>query len=139
MLLLGIVLTIARSAILIENSSTALKILRDIRAKNVQLSLDDFGTGYSSLSYLHRFPINYLKIDRSFVSRIKPSQENTAIVKGIIRLSQALELKAIAEGIETVFQLEKLKALGCEYGQGNLFYKAVDAQKIETFLRVIQG
>jgi len=126
-------------SLLIENSETALKIIRDIRARNIQLSLDDFGTGYSSLSYLHRFPINYLKIDRSFVSRIKPSQENTAIVKGILRLSQALELKAIAEGIETVFQLEKLKALGCEYGQGNLFYKAVDAQKIETFLRVIQG
>ncbi|KKD39399.1 MAG: EAL domain-containing protein [Limnoraphis robusta] len=67
------------------------------------------------------------------------AQENTAIVKGILRLSQALELKAIAEGIETVFQLDKLKALGCEYGQGNLFSKAVDAQKIETFLRVIQG
>ncbi len=125
-------------SLLIENSETALKVLREIRAKNVQLSLDDFGTGYSSLSYLHRFPIDYLKIDRSFVHRLQKNHGNTAIIKAILRLSQALELKAIAEGIETVFQLEAMKALGCDYGQGYLFSKPLNAQRVEEFLNMIQ-
>ncbi|MEB3281840.1 MAG: EAL domain-containing protein [Lyngbya sp.] len=121
-------------SLLIENSETALKILRQIRSRNIQLSLDDFGTGYSSLSYLHRFPIDLLKIDRSFVKRIREHQENTAIIKAILRLAHALEMNAIAEGIETVFQLEKLKSLGCEYGQGNWFSHALEAKDVPAFL-----
>ncbi len=125
-------------SLLIDNYDQALKILRQIKARNIQLSLDDFGTGYSSLSYLHRFPINTLKIDRSFVKRLKPNSENTAIIKAILRLANALEMNTIAEGIETVFQLEKLKGLGCEYGQGHLFSKALDAQNITHLLSIIQ-
>lgn len=125
-------------SLLIENSDTALKILRQIQARKIRLSLDDFGTGYSSLSYLHRFPINTLKIDRSFVKRVKPSRENTAIIKAILRLAHALEMDTIAEGIETIFQLEKLKVLGCEYGQGYLFSQPLDAQSATDLLRIMR-
>ncbi|WP_413166764.1 EAL domain-containing protein [Capilliphycus salinus ALCB114379] len=124
-------------SLLIENSETALKILRQIRERNICLSLDDFGTGYSSLSYLHRFPIDTLKIDRSFVRRLRENHDNTAIVKAILRLAHALEMNAIAEGIETVFQLEKLKSLGCECGQGNLFSEALEARNVPHFLGAI--
>lgn len=103
---------------LMENSVLSVKMMDRLRELGVELSLDDFGTGYSSLSYLHRLPVNYLKIDRSFVSRMTESTENGEIVNTIIRLAQSLKMKVIAEGIETSEQIEQLKQLNCEYGQG---------------------
>lgn len=117
-----------------ENSEAAIKMLNNLRELGVELSLDDFGTGYSSLSYLHRLPVDYLKIDRSFVSRMIESKENGEIIQTIIKLAQNLKMKVIAEGIETADQLEYLKNLNCEFGQGYFFSKPVDAETAEEFI-----
>lgn len=110
-----------------ENSEAAEAMMRRLRALGIELSLDDFGTGYSSLSYLHRLPANYLKVDRSFVSRMTESDENYEIVRTIINLAQNLKMRVVAEGIETEEQMKQLKRLGCDYGQGYLFSKPLAA------------
>lgn len=114
-------------SVVMENAEAAALMFKQLRALGVQLSIDDFGTGYSSLSYLHRFPLNYLKIDRSFVMRLITDNDN-AIVKTISTLAQNLGMEVIAEGIETEEQYKQLKELGCEYGQGFLFSRPVDAE-----------
>jgi diguanylate cyclase (GGDEF)-like protein len=121
-------------SVVMENADAANTMLRQLRALGVQLSIDDFGTGYSSLSYLHRFPVNYLKVDRSFVSRMGGGDDNTEIVRTICTLAHNLGLEVIAEGIETEGQNEQLKALGCEYGQGYLFSRPVAAAAAEALL-----
>jgi diguanylate cyclase (GGDEF)-like protein len=113
-------------SVVMENAESAAQMLKRLRALGVQLSIDDFGTGYSSLSYLHRFPVNYLKIDRSFVMRMTTDNDN-AIVKTISTLAHNLGMEVIAEGVETEEQCRQLKALGCEYGQGYLFSRPVNA------------
>jgi diguanylate cyclase (GGDEF)-like protein/PAS domain S-box-containing protein len=117
-----------------ENSDKAVTMMNTLREFGIEMSLDDFGTGYSSLSYLHRLPVNYLKIDRSFVSRMVESAENGEIVHTIIKLAQNLKMKVIAEGIETGEQLVQLKMLNCEYGQGYLFSKPLDADSASKFI-----
>ena len=105
---------------LMENTSAVTKVLEQLKERDIKLCLDDFGTGYSSLSYLRYLPVDTVKIDRSFIG---PEINNTNydIVKAIINLAHSLDLDVIAEGIETEDQLQKLKDLGCEYGQGYLF------------------
>ncbi|MFB2895323.1 EAL domain-containing protein [Aerosakkonemataceae cyanobacterium BLCC-F50] len=115
-------------SVLMENAEVANSILLQLRNRDIQLSIDDFGTGYSSLSYLHRFPVNTLKIDRSFVNLINPNDENLEIVRAIVTLAHILGMDVVAEGIETSFQLAQLKELGCEQGQGFYFSKALDYQ-----------
>jgi diguanylate cyclase (GGDEF)-like protein len=107
-------------SVVMENAEAATLMFKQLRAIGVQLSIDDFGTGYSSLSYLHRFPLNYLKIDRSFVMRLTTDNDN-AIVRTILTLARNLGMEVIAEGIETEEQYQQLRMLGCEYGQGYLF------------------
>ena len=97
--------------------------LHDLKALGVQLALDDFGTGYSPLSYLRRFPVDSLKIDRSFVGEIDRSNADRAIVKGVIDMAHALGLRAVAEGVETAEQYEVLAMLGCDLGQGYLWMR----------------
>jgi EAL domain-containing protein (putative c-di-GMP-specific phosphodiesterase class I) len=109
-------------------------MFKQLRALGVQLSIDDFGTGYSSLSYLHRFPLNYLKIDRSFVNRITAADDNSEIVGTITTLARNLGMEVIAEGIETEEQHQRLKTLGCEYGQGFLFSPPVDSEGVTHLL-----
>lgn len=121
-------------SVVMENAELAARMLAQLRALGLQLSIDDFGTGYSSLSYLHRFPVNILKVDRSFVSRINSGDENLEIVRTIVSLAHNLDMEVVAEGIETSAQLEQLKMLGCEYGQGYLFSKPLAAAATETML-----
>ncbi len=117
-------LELTESAVM-DNAEAAISILQQLKRVGVQLSIDDFGTGYSSLSYLHRFPIDTLKIDRSFVSRMENGTENGEIVRTVVALAKALGLTVIAEGIETIHQLHQLRILGSEYGQGYLFSRPV--------------
>lgn len=117
-----------------ENSDKAVTVMHQLREMGVEISLDDFGTGYSSLSYLHRLPVNYLKIDRSFVSRMVESKENGEIVHTIVKLAQNLKMKVIAEGIENFEQISTLKQLGCEYGQGYLISAPLTGDAAAAFI-----
>jgi diguanylate cyclase (GGDEF)-like protein/PAS domain S-box-containing protein len=110
---------------------SAIDLMGQLKSLGIKLALDDFGTGYSSLSYLHRFPLDSLKIDRSFVSHM---MEDDEIVRAIITLGRNLGLKVIAEGVETIEQLNKLKYLGCEYAQGYYFSVPVNAQEATDLL-----
>jgi diguanylate cyclase (GGDEF)-like protein len=115
-------------SVVMENAEAAIAMLRELKGLGVMLSIDDFGTGYSSLSYLHRFPIDTLKIDRSFVSQMSMSAENAEIVRTIKTLAANMGMDVVAEGVETLDQLKQLSALQCEHGQGYLFSKPVDAE-----------
>ena len=126
-------LEITESAVM-ENAESAIRMLKQLREIGIQISIDDFGTGYSSLSYLHRFPINTLKVDRSFVSTMEEGSENGEIVRTIIALAKALKLSVIAEGIESIHQLHQLRVLGCEYGQGFLFSRPVPAAEADKIV-----
>lgn len=112
---------------LIPDMRTALEVLGSLRRLGVSLLMDDFGTGYSSLSYLHSFPIDVLKIDRSFVSRMTEGEQPLQIVRTIVELARVLGMDVVAEGIETPEQYRLLKDLGCRFGQGYLFSRPVPA------------
>lgn len=126
-------LELTESAVM-DNAETAILMLKQIKETGVRVSIDDFGTGYSSLSYLHRFPIDLLKVDRSFVSAMEENTENGEIVRTVIALAKALNLKVVAEGIESIHQFHQLRILGCEYGQGYLFSKPLPVADIERLL-----
>lgn len=121
-------------SMLMDNAEAVTDLLSKIRARKIRLSVDDFGTGYSSLSYLHRFPVDTLKIDRSFVSRIGIQGENLEIVRAIVSLARNLNMSAIAEGVETAEQLDQLRTLGCEFGQGYFFARPLDCHAATTML-----
>jgi diguanylate cyclase (GGDEF)-like protein len=122
-------------SVVMDNAEIASSMLLQLRALGVQLSIDDFGTGYSSLSYLHRFPVNTLKIDRSFISRLGAGDENTEIVRTIMTLANNLGMDVVAEGVETENHLFHLKKMRCQYAQGYLFSKAVDAESASALLQ----
>ncbi len=103
---------------LMQNPDEVAAILRELKALGVLISVDDFGTGYSSLSYLKRFPIDTLKIDRSFVRDIATDPDDAAIVSAIITMAHALDIRTVAEGVETAAQLDFLRARGCDAIQG---------------------
>lgn len=121
-------------SILIDNPDSAAEMIAQLQKRNIQISLDDFGTGYSSLSYLHRFPLNALKIDRSFVSNLEASRSNLTIVRTIITMAFELGIGIIAEGIETQTQAEFLQSLGCHYGQGYYFFPPLNAEALTSLL-----
>ncbi|SCN46462.1 diguanylate cyclase/phosphodiesterase (GGDEF & EAL domains) with PAS/PAC sensor(s) [methanotrophic endosymbiont of Bathymodiolus azoricus (Menez Gwen)] len=120
--------------LMLEDSSVVMEMLSELRAIGVQLSVDDFGTGYSSLSYLRRFPVDILKIDRSFIQDLNLDSGDDALVKAIIAMGQSLGLKVIAEGVETKEQLQFLQAHECDMIQGYYFSKPVNAEEIERLL-----
>ncbi|MGL5080973.1 MAG: putative bifunctional diguanylate cyclase/phosphodiesterase [Microcoleaceae cyanobacterium] len=127
-------LEITESAIMTDVEE-AIAILNRLKSLGVQLSLDDFGIGYSSLSYLYCFPIDTLKIDRSFVNRMEEVQVSKEIVKAIVILAHNLGISVVAEGIETAAQKQTLKALSCEYGQGYFFSKPLPQDAATRFLQ----
>lgn len=116
------------------NVDEAIDMMLQLKQLKFKLSIDDFGTGYSSLSYLHRFPIDTLKVDQSFVRRMEISSEDCAIVDTIITLGHKLKMDVIAEGIETEDQMHQLHALGCEYGQGYFFSRPLPAAQATELL-----
>jgi diguanylate cyclase (GGDEF)-like protein len=122
-------------SVLMDNTSNSLDTLEQLSQNNISISIDDFGTGYSSLSYLTSFPVKKLKIDRSFVSKLPDDKNALAVVTAIIGIAHSLNLKVVAEGIETEEQLECLIALGCHYGQGYLFSRPVPAVKAGELLQ----
>jgi diguanylate cyclase (GGDEF)-like protein len=121
-------------SVVMENAELATNTLLQLRKLGVHLSIDDFGTGYSSLSYLHRFPVNTLKIDRSFIGRMAKGDENSEIVRTICTLANNLGMEVVAEGVETREQLELLRSLKCEYGQGYYFSRPVNAEAATTLV-----
>jgi diguanylate cyclase (GGDEF)-like protein/PAS domain S-box-containing protein len=126
-------LEITESAIM-ENAESATVLLGSLKALGVQISLDDFGTGYSSLSYLHRFPLDALKIDRSFVMRMHEDDRSAQLVQTIIGLARSLGVVAVAEGIEMNDQFLELRRIDCEFGQGYLFARPLAATDVEIML-----
>jgi EAL domain-containing protein (putative c-di-GMP-specific phosphodiesterase class I) len=114
-----------------ERSETILWLLKGL---GIGLSIDDFGTGYSSLSYLRRFPVNTLKIDRSFIAGIGNDTESAEIVRTIVTLSHNLGLDVVAEGVETAEHAAMLKEFGCEFAQGYFYYRPLDEAAAEALL-----
>jgi EAL domain-containing protein (putative c-di-GMP-specific phosphodiesterase class I) len=108
--------------------------LRDLHSRGITLALDDFGTGYSSLSYLHRFPIQILKIDQSFVRGMDEHDDRKKILDAIVALASSLGLELVAEGIERASQARYLRDIGCEYGQGFHLGRPIPAQEMGELL-----
>jgi EAL domain-containing protein (putative c-di-GMP-specific phosphodiesterase class I) len=121
-------------SVLMEKLSHVADNMTQLRAMGVRLDLDDFGTGYSSLSYLHQFPIDTLKIDRSFVKRINESEEGLEIVNTILALAASLDMEVVAEGVETAEQLAMLKKMHCAFAQGYHLSKPVENTRFESLL-----
>jgi EAL domain-containing protein (putative c-di-GMP-specific phosphodiesterase class I) len=121
--------------LLMENSSAVLERLHAIRSLGVSLSIDDFGTGYSSLAYLQQFPMTHIKIDRSFVTPLDDPAHGAGVVKAIVEIGHALGLATVAEGIETLTQLQRLQALGCDLGQGYLLGRPLDRDVMAELVR----
>lgn len=126
-------------SVVMDDVARATKMLGELAARDVKLQIDDFGTGYSSLSYLHRFPVDTLKIDRSFVMDMQENPDNVKIIRAIISLARDLDKEVIAEGVETAEQLTVLRSLGCRYAQGNLLGPPRDADQVESRLRRHRG
>jgi diguanylate cyclase (GGDEF)-like protein len=119
---------------IMKDPEEAIEKLHELKLMGIKVAIDDFGTGYSSLNYLKRFPIDTLKIDKSFVSDVCKDPHDTSIVRAIINLGHALDLTVIAEGVETKEQLQYLSALECDVVQGFLFSKALSAAAFEELL-----
>jgi diguanylate cyclase (GGDEF)-like protein len=121
--------------VLVEDTVSAADTLHELQALGVKLVLDDFGTGYSSLGYVKRFPLSFLKLDRSFVAELGKSQRDAAIISAIVDLSRALDARVVAEGVETEDQLRRVRALGCDLAQGFLFARPLPPDEIDGLLR----
>jgi EAL domain-containing protein (putative c-di-GMP-specific phosphodiesterase class I) len=126
-------LEMTESVLLTDTDENLTQLLR-LKALGVTLAMDDFGTGYSSLAYLRRFPMDTLKIDRSFVERLGGDSEDVALVQTIVRLGQSLGMETVAEGIEDVVQLEALQDMGCDFAQGFLLSRPVPAPEAGRLL-----
>jgi diguanylate cyclase (GGDEF)-like protein/PAS domain S-box-containing protein len=126
-------------SVLMDDAASAVNTLWDLKALGVVLAIDDFGTGYSSLSYLRKFPVDVIKVDRSFVDGLGPDPEDSAVVAAIISLAHTLDLEAVAEGVETVGQVDALRNLGCHGAQGFLFAHPMPATDVTPVLGTAYG
>jgi EAL domain-containing protein (putative c-di-GMP-specific phosphodiesterase class I) len=118
----------------IKADETILQVMNNLRSKGIKLSLDDFGTGYSTLGYLHRFPVDYLKIDKSFVQTVGLGGENARIVETIVSMAEHIGMMVVAEGVETEEQLEFLRQINCGYAQGFYFSHPIDLEGVYQLL-----
>ncbi len=122
-------------SVIMHNAEQAVVTVNELRDLGVRISIDDFGTGYSSLGYLHRFPVDTLKVDRSFINRIGNEGENAEIVQTIINLASNLDMEVVAEGVETIEQLDFLRKINCKYGQGYYYSRPLDSVAAAEVLR----
>ena len=122
-----------------QDAELAITRLNELKALGIRLAIDDFGTGYSSLSYLRRFPVDILKIDKSFVDGVGQLGKERELAQSIIELGQTLNLEIVAEGVERSDQLGWLKSRNCDLAQGFLFAKALDAETISALLSDTDG
>lgn len=129
----ALTLEVTESA-LMDDAESALRVMHELKALGVRIAIDDFGTGYSSLVYLKRFPVDLLKVDRSFVAGLGMNADDSAIVRSVIDLAQAFGIETVAEGIETVEQLAALQDLGCQLGQGYLWSPGRSAAELGPVL-----
>ena len=120
---------------IMKNPVISIIVLNELKAMGVRIAIDDFGTGHSSLNYLRQIPLDYVKIDRSFVMNIATGPHDTAIIRSIITLAHSLNLKVVAEGVETDQQLEFLREHECDEVQGYLFSRPVTADIFTQLLR----
>jgi EAL domain-containing protein (putative c-di-GMP-specific phosphodiesterase class I) len=125
--------------VLVHDEEDTIRRMAQLKGLGVRIAIDDFGTGYSSLSYLRRLPVDILKIDKSFVDGVARDPSDRALAEMIVRLAETLGLQTVAEGIEEPSQLDRLKDLRCQLGQGNLFACPLPAADIETWLSVRPG
>jgi EAL domain-containing protein (putative c-di-GMP-specific phosphodiesterase class I) len=129
----SLVLEITES-VMMEDMELSIARLRELKELGVELAVDDFGTGYSSLNYIRRFPVDILKVDKSFIDGINEGGEDSALTAAIIELAGILRLQPVAEGIETAEQLERLLELECDLGQGYFFAKPLDQVALQELL-----
>jgi EAL domain-containing protein (putative c-di-GMP-specific phosphodiesterase class I) len=120
---------------LMRNAQETARRLRAIKELGVRIAIDDFGTGYSSLSHLQRFPVDALKIDRSFLSQVAENPEGETLLRTLVQLGKALSIETLAEGIERTDELTLLQEEDCDCGQGYLFARPLQADEAERFLR----
>ncbi|MBE8996855.1 EAL domain-containing protein [Nostoc sp. LEGE 12447] len=121
-------------SVIMENTNAIKIIFQQLKQRSIKLVMDDFGTGYSSLSYLHSFPLNALKIDKSFVKRMQDNKENMGLVPAMIGIANSMGMSAIAEGVETEEQLAQLRSLNCNFAQGFLFSEPIEEQLVVKLL-----
>ena len=121
-------------SVIMENTQAIKIIFKELKQRRIKLIMDDFGTGYSSLSYLHSFPLNALKIDKSFVKRMQENTENMGLVPAMIGIANSMGMSAIAEGVETQEQLVQLRSLNCNFAQGFLFSQPIEEQLVLNFI-----
>jgi len=121
-------------SVIMENTNAIKIILEQLKQRKIKLIMDDFGTGYSSLSYLHSFPLDALKIDKSFVKRMQENEENMGLVPAMIGIANSMGMSAIAEGVETQEQLAQLRNLNCDFAQGYLFSKPIEEELVMKLL-----
>jgi diguanylate cyclase (GGDEF)-like protein/PAS domain S-box-containing protein len=130
----GAVVLELTESMLLQHTAAMMTLMHQLRALGVRLAIDDFGTGYSSLSYLQRLPIDILKIDRAFVERLGADTSAAALVRAIVSLGESMSLKTIAEGIESAQQAERLRGLGCDFGQGFFYGMPMSAEELERYV-----
>jgi EAL domain-containing protein (putative c-di-GMP-specific phosphodiesterase class I) len=128
-----LVLELTESSVM-QDVEASLVAMQKLTSLGVAMCIDDFGTGYSSLSYLQKLPVTVLKIDKSFIDHVSRSKQGAALVRAIVAIGQALELKVVAEGVEDVGQVGRLQALNCKLAQGYYFSRPLDAEAMEKFL-----
>jgi EAL domain-containing protein (putative c-di-GMP-specific phosphodiesterase class I) len=120
---------------IMENVEVAVATMKRLRDMGIRIHIDDFGTGYSSLSYLYHFPIDALKIDRTFINKLSAGGENREVIMSIISLANSLNFDVIAEGVELSHQLSTIEGLQCQYGQGFLFAQPMALHEIDAWVK----